>query len=168
VISLDDATDEVDRRFRLSMREFLETPKDCRRDLVWRLHKSRRDYALTYLPVHHGLIWRRKARIMLMAHTFFEPRKYSFSLLFGNIRIVSLDIDPARPHKNRNLLRKPSVLSTHWSYYPCVTVTPDIRNMSHREWFDVFLKVCNIKCSAAYDRPPHDREQMSLNLGMKR
>lgn len=60
-----------------------------------------------------------------------------------------------RDHVVRNVSRK-SRLNT------------DERTLSHKEWLDDFFRTCNIQFYGTYDRPPHDKEQLSLDLGKRK
>lgn len=162
MIDIEQGATEVEREYRRALNEFLSAPKQCTTPLRWRGGKNHPDYALGQLRIIHPHSPRIRARIVLLSHVYYEPRKYSFSLLHGTTRIVSLDVEPRRNHTN--LIRKNTISSTHWSYYPCDVVIPDTRSLSHRSWLDEFCIRCNITLLGSYSMPLHDKEQLKLGL----
>ena len=97
-----------------------------------------------------------------MSHTYWDPRKYSFALLFGKTAVVRLDVGPRRPHAN--LLQKNTVECSHWHYYGNTEVLPDDREIPHRKWLDAFCEKCNIALSGSYSAPAHDKEQLEFGV----
>lgn len=161
MIDLDDAVDGVDRAYRERLQAFIDSEKSSTASVRWftQLHP---DYSRAQLRVVLPSRPLLRARIVLLAHRYFSPRKYSFSLLLGRERIVGLDIGPKRSHQNR--LMRQSVGTTHWQYYPCTVVIPDSRDLLHRMWLDEFCRRCNIAWSGKYASPPHGHEQLRLWL----
>lgn len=162
MVDVDGAATEIEREYRRALADFLNSPKQCAAQMRWRGSKNRSDYFIAQLRVTHANSPRIRARIMLHSHVYFEPRKYSFSLLYGLQRIVSLNIYPRRGHTN--LLQRRTIRSTHWSYYPLSDVIPDDRSLSHRNWLDKFCEKCNIIFSGSYSSPVHDEEQLRFLL----
>jgi hypothetical protein len=142
-----------------AIEEFLAAPKSASNGIRWRSW-NHPDYLISQVRLSWPDQKRMRARIFLSSHIFLDPRKYMFSLLFGSIRVMSLDVDPQRSH--RNLLRRESVSATHWSRYPCDEVVSDSRVMSHRKWLEEFCVRCRISNTFHYEQPAHDREQFRL------
>jgi hypothetical protein len=159
VIDVDGAPNEIDRRYRRTLFAFLAAPKECPGSVRWR-RGNHADYFIAQLRLNHPDHPKVRARVMLQSHTYYEPRKYSFALLYGPTPVVRLDIAPR--HSHRNLLNRTSVSSTHWHYYPCSEAIPDNRTLLHKFWFDEFLERCNITLSGSYAKPIHDKEQPRL------
>jgi hypothetical protein len=88
------------------------------------------------------------------------PQKASFTLLLGDVRIFSLDVEPRRWHKNRRTLGTVGV--THWHTWPCEEAEPDNRTMSHKEWFWEFLQRSKTSFTGRYRKPPYEPEQLGL------
>lgn len=119
-------------RFGEIVATFLAAPKSSARRMSWRSGITHSDYSRAQLKVTCEAMPRIRARVIMLAHTHLHPRKYSFTLLLGRTRIASLDTNPKRGHKNA--LQKLSIISTHWSFYPCDTVIPDDRTLVHAIW----------------------------------
>lgn len=154
------ATDHSEA-FAALVSQFLPAPKLCKASVRWRPKGNRDDYFHSVLRIEHGLGRHFKARVILLSHTYFEPRKYSFALLLNNRRVYSLDTEPRSSHRN---LLTGSVKCTHWSIYPCDTAIPDNRQQTHIMWLDEFFKKCNITHSGYYTPPVHDKVQWELGL----
>jgi hypothetical protein len=161
--SMSDGHAEGSDRFGEVIAAFLAAPKSSASGMSWRIHRSsHKDYARAQIAISHSGMPRVRSRVVLLSHIYQFPRKYSFTLLFGTVRVASLDVNPGRNH--RNALQRKSVGSTHWSFYPCDVVTPDPRSLNHISWFNEFFERCNIDFKARYATPIHDREQLELSL----
>jgi hypothetical protein len=91
--------------------------------------------------------------VTMTAHRVRTPPKYSFSLLFRGKRILALDVNPGRFH--RNLLRPGgSVGDTHWQRWPDMDAEPDRREQNFSAWLRDFLKAANIVLSFQVLSPP--------------
>jgi hypothetical protein len=154
--------DEIERKYRLRLAEFLAAPKSAVGPMRWRGRQQHKDYLSTYLRISHPFGRHVRAHLALNAHIYFLPRKYSFSLIYNHRRIASLDTSPRRSHTN--LLRKETVWGTHWSFYPCDDVVQDDRPLVHSQWLDEFCTACNIEFAGRYSSPVHDKEQLELGL----
>lgn len=144
---------------------YLKAPKICAARMGWRENRQHKDYVRAQLRVLCPAMPRVRGRVVLLAHKYFFPRKYSFTLLFKSTRIVSLDIGPRRGH--RNILNRVSVQSTHWAFFPCDVVLPDERERAHGLWLAEFFERCKIDFRSRYERPVHDVEQPELPLWPK-
>lgn len=162
VIDIEGPLGDVEREWRRTLAAFLASPKACTSSMRWRGSKNHRDYFAAQLPIMHPAHPHPRARIVMQSHIYFAPRKYSFQLLFGVAKILRLDVDPKRGH--RNLLEKKSVSCSHWQYYPGDHAIPDDRPLSHRKWLDEFFEKCNITFTGRYSAPIHDKEQLRLLL----
>jgi hypothetical protein len=140
---------------------FLAANKSALGTMKWVNH-NHRDYAVCQIRVTHTLPSRIRARLILQSHIYRNPRKYMFTLLFGNERVFGLDVDPNRSH--RNLFSNKSVSVTHWTTYPCSVAIPDSRTLSHQQWLAEFCKGCNLDFGLPYMPPTHDKVQLSLKL----
>ena len=90
--------------------------------------------------------------LILAAHLYRLPRKYSFTLLLGSERVFSLDVNPARMHNNR--AARVRVECTHWTKWPCEEVEPDDRDLVHKQWFHEFCARGGIAFTGSYESPP--------------
>jgi hypothetical protein len=80
------------------------------------------------------------------------PPKYSFSLLFRGKRILGLDVNPGRHHKN--LLLSGSIGCTHWQRWPVMDAEADEREQNFLAWHSDFLKAANIVTTFRVLSPP--------------
>src|SRR4051812_5837580 len=90
--------------------------------------------------------------LVMTAHRVRMPPKYSFSLLFRGKRVLALDVNPGRHHKN--LLRSGSVGVTHWQRWPDMEAEPDDRKQISPQWMRNFLKAANIVTPFQVLSPP--------------
>lgn len=90
--------------------------------------------------------------VTMTAHRVRMPPKYSFSLLYRGKRILALDVNPGRHH--RNLLRPAIVSSTHWQRWPTMDAETDSREQNFAAWLRNFLGVANIALSFQVLSPP--------------
>lgn len=93
-----------------------------------------------------------RGRILLTAHRLKRPPKYGFALLYRNARILALDVNPARFH--RNLLLPGSVGGTHWHDWPCMEAVADGRELPFNRWLHEFLVRANVRCKFQVRSPP--------------
>ena len=90
--------------------------------------------------------------LVLIASRFSIPPKYSFSIIFQSSRIMALDVEPRRSH--RNVLTGLSVAGTHWHLWPSMDAVPDNREFIHPHWFYEFARRSNISYPYRYKKPP--------------
>jgi len=90
--------------------------------------------------------------VTMTAHRVRLPPKYSFSLLFRGKRILALDINPGRFHKN--ITRPGSVDRTHWQRWPTMDAEVDDREQNFGAWHRDFLKAANIVTTFQVLSPP--------------
>lgn len=133
---------------------FLSAEKAALRRYRWR-SKTNGEYGEAKAVVDLIRIDTRRpvGRLIMTAHRYRQPRKYSFVLMYCNERILGLDVDPARTHTNLGDLRV--VHGSHWHTWPCTEAEPEARIMGHRQWFDAFLKRAHIRYPYPYDPPKH-------------
>jgi hypothetical protein len=102
--------------------------------------------------------------IILTAHRVRLPPKYCFSLLFRGERILGLDVNPARIH--RNLLRGAKVSATHWHRWPLMEAEPDNRDLLFAQWLTLFLNEAKVSTTFGVLSPARG-VQMRLPLNGK-
>jgi hypothetical protein len=93
-----------------------------------------------------------RGRVTLIAHRVRDPAKYSFSLLFRSERILALDVNPARFH--RNLLLPAKIGGTHWQRWPTMEAEPDGRDQRFSLWLQDFLRRANVSTKFGVLSPP--------------
>lgn len=98
-------------------------------------------------------------RLHLTAQKRKLPQKASFALQFGDHKLLRLDVEPRRLHRNKKTLG--SVGVTHWHGLDG-EAEPDDRTMIHRDWFAAFLERANIEFNGRYRKPPYEPEQIVL------
>lgn len=118
------------------------------------------DYSSCRLRVICKEVPKAYLRLILTVNRRKLPQKAGFTLLLGDKRIFSLDVEPRRWHNNGNGFG--SVRVTHWSSWPCGFVEADERQLSHREWFLEFLRRSNSTFTSRYRKPPYEPEQLRL------
>lgn len=91
-------------------------------------------------------------RLVIAAHKVRTPPKYCFSLLFHGERILALDVNPGRSH--RNLFAMAPVIGTHWQRWPKMEAEPEDRILPFATWLSVFLKEANISIRFVVLSPP--------------
>jgi hypothetical protein len=148
----------IDPELDALVEQILTAEKEISGSMRWS-KVGRADYATCRLRVICRSHPRAYLRLVLTAKTRWLPQKSSFTLLFGDNRIFSLDVEPRRSHNN-GLLGK--VKCTHWATWPCTVVEPDDRQQTHRAWFDDLLKRSNSIFVGRYRFPPYEPEQMQL------
>lgn len=119
---------------------------------------NRADYSTASLRVVCPSHPKAVLRLVLTVQRRHLPQKAVFALLLGGERIISLDVEPRRWHKNRRTLG--SVGVTHWHTWPCDQAEPDNRKMAHRAWFVEFLRRSNMSFTGRYRKPPYEPEQL--------
>src|SRR4051794_20266855 len=95
--------------------EFLAAGKTAHIRPRWR-HKRHPDFAEAKMVVGVPNSRVLAGLLTMTAHRVKWPPKYSFSLIFRGKRILALDVNPGRHHKN--LLGGGSVNVTHWQHWP--------------------------------------------------
>jgi hypothetical protein len=90
--------------------------------------------------------------VVLTAHRVRIPPKYGFSLLFRGQRVLGLDVNPGRAH--RNLLAPGAVVGTHWQRWPTMDAEPDDRDQPFAGWLRNFLQAGNIVTTFGILSPP--------------
>jgi hypothetical protein len=91
--------------------------------------------------------------VALQAHRVRMPPKYSYSLLFRGKRILALDVNPGRHHRNL-LLPGGSVNVTHWQRWPAMDAEPDSREMNFNQWLTEFQRQASIVTTFRVLSPP--------------
>jgi hypothetical protein len=136
--------DELVREFLLKDKVALHAPR-------WR-STAHSDYAEAAMLVasHDSRLMR--GRIVLAAHKVRQPPKYCLSLIFRNERVLALDVNPARIH--RNLLPRAKVGGTHWQQWPAMEAVADPRERPFNQWLHEFLVRANVLCRFRVLSPP--------------
>jgi hypothetical protein len=137
---------------------FLATGKVALNPIRWRL-RNHPDYTEALVRLKTDGPRRPRGYVILASHVYLEPRKYKFALFYGGQRILALDVDPHRFH--RNILRKQSFNCTHWHAFGAEEQL-DPRMLNHREWLDEFWKRARISYLLPYEAPAHDKVQLRL------
>lgn len=137
----------------------LSAEKEISGDMRWS-SAGRADTATCRLRVICREYPRAYLRLILTINRRKLPQKAGFSLLLGDKRVFSLDVEPRRWHNNGAGLG--SVRVTHWSAWPCDKVDADDRRLSHREWFAEFVDRSRSKFAGRYRKPPYEPEQLKL------
>lgn len=140
---------------------FLEAEKEVRGQLRWR-DKAHPDYVEAKLFVAVTAGGSESAEVILTANTGFSPPKFGFALIFRGIRVLGLDVDPARTHFNAST--KAIVSSTHWQRWPGMEARPDGRSLDHKQWLSEFLEAANIRNAIRYKAPRGRDRQLDLPL----
>jgi hypothetical protein len=99
--------------------------------------------------------------VVLQAHRVVWPPKYCFSLIFRGERILALDVNPGRWH--RNLLAPNSVNGTHWQCWPEMEAQSDGREQPFGVWCREFLAKANVSTTFGVLSPPRGI-QLRLHL----
>lgn len=121
-----------------------------------------RDYAEARLRI--GMPERRALSgvIVLAAHRVALPPKYCFSLIFRGERILALDVNPGRSH--RNLFEGGSVKATHWQCWPYMEAQPDSREQPFAAWCREFLARAKVSTTFGVLSPPRGiQERLRLD-----
>jgi hypothetical protein len=152
---------QTDPGFAGTAAQCLAAPKMARARFRWH-GKSHAEYVRAQFPVEFERSEGRRAvgYVILSAHRYRTPPKYSFLLSYLGQRILALDVGPARTHLDVHTLTV--VRSTHWHVWPCDGAEPDTRDMGHQAWFREFLKRSNVMYGFPYTPPPY-----GMQLGLK-
>lgn len=135
---------------------FLAAQKIISRQVRWRTGKRHADYAaLRCILITEG---ERALRgtLALTAHLIRRPPKYGFALIYRGQRVLALDVNPGRFH--RNLLTGGAVNETHWQRWPLMEAEVDSRLLTHNQWLTEFLTEANISCKVRLAPPPQGRQ----------
>ena len=123
------------RRFDALVAEFLAAEKVATRRFRWT--GRRVDWAtagsLVVVEGRPDL----SGRLVIGAHLYRRPPKYSFSLLFRHERVFGLDVDPGISHTNTRTLEV--VFGTHWQQWPYMDAVADSRTLIYQRWLEEFL-----------------------------
>ncbi len=133
------------------------------RDSIDWTDKRHPDYVTCKLPVYAPELPHFRIRLDLQCHVRQQPMRHSMTLLFTE-RIFGLDVNPGLTHTNRKGGSRTIVRGTHWTRWPCDIAEPDVRNMEHQQWFNLFLQAANISFLGRYEHPPYLPEQIGLDL----
>ena len=137
-------------RFDEAVTEFLAIEKVAATVPRWR-SMTHGDYAEARMTVVvPGTRFR--GRIILTGHRVRVPPKYGFALIFRNERVLGLDVNPGRGH--RNLLVPAKVGGTHWQRWPHMEAETDDRNHPFTVWLSEFLRMANVTCNFRVLSPP--------------
>ena len=131
--------------------EFLERDKIALHQPRW-VVGPHRDYASATLRVAVPDVRHMAGRVVLTAHRIRKPAKYGFALIYRGERILALDVNPARSH--RNLLTPTVVGSTHWQRWPIMEAEPDSTEQGYSLWLHAFLGRANVTCKFRVAPPP--------------
>jgi hypothetical protein len=93
-----------------------------------------------------------QGRVIIAAHRLRIPPKYCLSVVFRAERVLALDVNPARHH--RNLINSGIVNGTHWQRWPTMEAAPDNREMPFSGWLHDFLIQANVCCKFRVPSPP--------------
>jgi hypothetical protein len=102
--------------------------------------------------------------VRLTAHRIRQPPKYGFALTFRGQRVLGLDVNPGRAHKN--LLVKGYVGGTHWQRWPHMEAETDAREQAYAAWLRDFLRAGNVVTTFGVLSPPRGM-QLELFHGRK-
>ncbi len=91
-------------------------------------------------------------RLVIGAHLYRRPSKYSFVLLFRRERVFGLDVDPGLSHTNTKTLQV--VFGTHWQQWPSMDAVADSRSMIYQRWLEDFLNRSRISLRLPPVAPP--------------
>lgn len=137
--------------FNALVAQFLAAEKTAHVRPRWRV-KGHTDFAeakfLAGVPGSRVLV----GVVIMTAHRVRLPAKYSWSLLFRGKRILSLDVNPGRYHKN--LFRPGSVDRTHWQRWPDLDAEIDEREQNFAAWHYNFVRAANIVTTFRVLSPP--------------
>ena len=137
--------------FEALIAEFLAAEKTAHVRPRWNV-KGHSDYAEAKLVVAVPGSRVMAGLVTMTAHKVRLPPKYSWSLLFRGKRILALDVNPGRSH--RNLLLKGSVNHTHWLRWPIMDAEADEREQNFAGWCGDFWKSANIVTTFRVLSPP--------------
>ena len=148
-------------RFDEAAAEFLALEKIAEQRLQWRA-KGNQDWS----QAGSRLIVEGRVdlygRLILVAHKYRTPEKYSYSLMFRTHRVLALDVEPGHHHLNRSTLEH--VRGTHWQTWPDMEAELDSRDFTWVQWLDAFLKRAHIRLAHPYRGPPFGvQRQLGLN-----
>jgi hypothetical protein len=132
------------------VREFVSRRKFALHRPRWRTG-AHPDYAAASMAVQVPGT-RLRGTVVLAAHVLRSPVKYCFSLVFRAERVLALDVNPGRLH--RNLLTPGSIGGTHWQRWPTMDAEPDNRDQPFTWWLHEFLTQANVICRFRVQSPP--------------
>ena len=140
--------------------EFVSREKKALRAPRWRVgHHS--DYAAISMAIGVETERHLRGRIVITAHRLRLPPKCCFTMLFRRQRVLGLDVNPARFH--RNLLTGGSVSITHWQRWPAMEAEPDNREQTFPVWLHDFLASAKVSCNFRIASPPRGKQLDLLN-----
>jgi hypothetical protein len=133
------------------VRRFLKAEKTARVRPRWQVGRHP-DYAearfAVGVPGSRVLV----GLVTMQAHRVRLPPKYAFALLFRGKRVLALDVNPGRFHKN--LLLPGSVDRTHWQRWPTMDAEVDDHEHNFAAWLRAFLQAANIVTTFQVLSPP--------------
>ena len=140
-------------RFDERVEEFLLNDKQPLDDVRWQ-SKPRGDYAEARVRLAVVDRPQLSGQLILTAHKYRIPHKFSFAMLFYRERVFALDVEPGMRHLNRDTLQ--SVYGMHWQRWPSMNAIADTRSLTHYEWFRIFFDKARIVNVNIYAPPPLD------------
>ena len=117
-------------------------PKVAARPLQWRA-RGIDDHIRCHVPIYTKDEPRTRATLFVQAHRVRNPLKASISIILSKERILGLDIEPQRSH--RNLLTKKCVSETHWQCWPLMEAEADPRTLEYKDWLLEFLNRAKVE-----------------------
>jgi hypothetical protein len=139
------------QRFDELIAEFLSREKTTARRPRWQM-RAHPDYAAASVVVAVPGSRVLRGRIVLTAHRVRMPPKYGLALLFRGERILALDVNPGRSH--RNLLMPGIIAGTHWQRWPKMEAETDSRDLRYSDWLREFLREANVTSDLVIKSPP--------------
>ena len=135
------------------IQQFLESEKAISKRIRWKT-RGRQDYADASAVIYDRATGRRRAaRLIITSHRGREPHKFVVCLSFKGQRVLSLDVNPGRSH--RNILTRASVRVTHWHRWPNAEIAEeDDRNLTFSQWLIEFMEAAKILCKYKVASPP--------------
>jgi len=139
------------QEFNALVAQFLAAEKTAHVRPRWQTARHR-DYAEAKMLVSVPRSRLFLGMVVLTAHRVRLPPKYGFSLLFRGHRVLGLDVNPGRTHKN--LLTPGSVAGSHWQHWPTMDAELDDRDQNFAAWLRDFLRAGNIVTTFGVLSPP--------------
>ena len=131
--------------------EFLARDKIALNRPRWVI-KPHSDYASAALRIAVPDMRHMAGRVILTAHRVRKPPKFGFALIYRGERILALDVNPARFH--RNLLVPAAIGGTHWQQWPAIEAEPDATDQGYSLWLHAFFGRANVFCNFPVGLPP--------------
>ena|ERR1700722_3916027 len=138
------------RSFDALVAEFLAADKVATRRFRWAGRRA--DWVTGGSPIMVADRPDLTGRLLIGAHLYRHPPKYSFSLLFRRERVFGLDVDPGLSHTNRRTLEV--VFGTHWQQWPSMDAVADPRPLIYQRWLEEFLERSRVRLRIPPVPPP--------------